>query len=149
MVSPEGQSQVVAWFIKCTSAEYVLRNWGITALGVRKPLTDWLGLQGIATEHSDVVLNLLMVRHENGLARKCSFVDLRHVDSPFPRRLAPCHDEFRGPRSAYVRQVALAPTTQQANRVYLGPCELRSTIVSGSRRSNLPIGKYIASHPAG
>ncbi|GFU75863.1 hypothetical protein TNCV_1653211 [Trichonephila clavipes] len=26
-------------------------------------------------------------------------------------RLAPCHDEFRGPRSDYVRQVALATTT--------------------------------------
>ncbi|GFW13059.1 hypothetical protein TNCV_3329911 [Trichonephila clavipes] len=25
--------------------------------------------------------------------------------------LAPCHDEFRGPRSAYVRQVALETTT--------------------------------------
>ncbi|GFU20231.1 hypothetical protein TNCV_1788211 [Trichonephila clavipes] len=27
--------------------------------------------------------------------------------------LAPCHDEFRGPRSHYVRQVALEAATQQ------------------------------------
>ncbi|GFV93448.1 hypothetical protein TNCV_1987631 [Trichonephila clavipes] len=27
------------------------------------------------------------------------------------RPLAPCHDEFRGPRSDYVRQVALETTT--------------------------------------
>ncbi|GFV05768.1 uncharacterized protein TNCV_1129911 [Trichonephila clavipes] len=29
------------------------------------------------------------------------------------RTSCPCHDEFRGPRSDYVRQVALATTTQQ------------------------------------
>ncbi|GFX27490.1 uncharacterized protein TNCV_4995451 [Trichonephila clavipes] len=29
------------------------------------------------------------------------------------RTSCPCHDEFRGPRSDYVRQVALATTTEQ------------------------------------
>ncbi|GFV89267.1 uncharacterized protein TNCV_286001 [Trichonephila clavipes] len=29
------------------------------------------------------------------------------------RTSCPCHDEFRGPRSGYVRQVALATTTEQ------------------------------------
>ncbi|GFW43047.1 uncharacterized protein TNCV_1474421 [Trichonephila clavipes] len=33
------------------------------------------------------------------------------------RTSCPCHDEFRGPRSDYVRQVALA-TTQQTYAVY-------------------------------
>ncbi|GFU58702.1 uncharacterized protein TNCV_932481 [Trichonephila clavipes] len=33
------------------------------------------------------------------------------------RTSCPCHDEFRGPRSDYVRQVALATTTQQQDNV--------------------------------
>ncbi|GFT24243.1 hypothetical protein TNCV_2064691 [Trichonephila clavipes] len=31
------------------------------------------------------------------------------------RTSCPCHDEFRGPRSDYVRQVALATTTTTTN----------------------------------
>ncbi|GFU57757.1 hypothetical protein TNCV_3639041 [Trichonephila clavipes] len=36
------------------------------------------------------------------------------------RTYCPCHDEFRGPRSDYVRQVALATTT-----TYIDPCSLK------------------------
>ncbi|GFX64852.1 uncharacterized protein TNCV_4193471 [Trichonephila clavipes] len=32
------------------------------------------------------------------------------------RTSCPCHDEFRGPRSDYVRQVALATTTTTTNK---------------------------------
>ncbi|GFU88734.1 uncharacterized protein TNCV_4444111 [Trichonephila clavipes] len=34
------------------------------------------------------------------------------------RTSCPCHDEFRGPRSDYVRQVALATTTTTTKHVY-------------------------------
>ncbi|GFU36179.1 uncharacterized protein TNCV_191871 [Trichonephila clavipes] len=34
------------------------------------------------------------------------------------RTSCPCHDEFRGPRSDYVRQVALATTQQQVHGGY-------------------------------
>ncbi|GFX99030.1 hypothetical protein TNCV_4302051 [Trichonephila clavipes] len=32
--------------------------------------------------------------------------------------LAPCHDEFRGPQSDYIRQVALATTTIHTQQCY-------------------------------
>ncbi|GFV47876.1 uncharacterized protein TNCV_3414931 [Trichonephila clavipes] len=35
------------------------------------------------------------------------------------RTSCPCHDEFRGPRSDYVRQVALATTTTTNNNTYI------------------------------
>ncbi|GFV59767.1 hypothetical protein TNCV_1908381 [Trichonephila clavipes] len=38
------------------------------------------------------------------------------------RTSCPCHDEFRGPRSDYVRQVALATTTQQQR--FLDPVDV-------------------------
>ncbi|GFV32643.1 hypothetical protein TNCV_441351 [Trichonephila clavipes] len=34
------------------------------------------------------------------------------------RTSCPCHDEFRGPRSDYVRQVALATTTTQQHKYW-------------------------------
>ncbi|GFX00239.1 hypothetical protein TNCV_297281 [Trichonephila clavipes] len=37
--------------------------------------------------------------------------------------LAPCHDEFRGPRSDFVRQVALEKTTVQAHYEQLSDFE--------------------------
>ncbi|GFU53841.1 uncharacterized protein TNCV_4254501 [Trichonephila clavipes] len=45
------------------------------------------------------------------------------------RTSCPCHDEFRGPRSDYVRQVALATTTKNYScnemKTYRNPRELR------------------------
>ncbi|GFW25498.1 uncharacterized protein TNCV_3722261 [Trichonephila clavipes] len=52
------------------------------------------------------------------------------------RTSCPCHDEFRGPRSDYVRQVALATTTQQQQRV-IGWIEIGLLKTDAARRLNV------------
>ncbi|GFX49160.1 hypothetical protein TNCV_5041541 [Trichonephila clavipes] len=46
--------------------------------------------------------------------------------------LAPCHDEFRGPQSDYVRQVALAASTQQQLVLMKNFSSLSTSIVEKS-----------------
>ncbi|GFX30432.1 uncharacterized protein TNCV_3460831 [Trichonephila clavipes] len=49
------------------------------------------------------------------------------------RTSCPCHDEFRGPRSDYVRQVALATTTTTDNIIRCDTPLQGSTISSSTR----------------
>ncbi|GFX22700.1 uncharacterized protein TNCV_2994342 [Trichonephila clavipes] len=50
------------------------------------------------------------------------------------RTSCPCHDEFRGPRSDYVRQVALATTQQQHKRQRIDEADI-STLVAVDQRT--------------
>ncbi|GFX48352.1 hypothetical protein TNCV_4613501 [Trichonephila clavipes] len=54
------------------------------------------------------------------------------------RTSCPCHDEFRGPRSDYVRQVALATTTTTASAIR-GASGLYRISRKESLRGTIPI----------
>ncbi|GFW98359.1 hypothetical protein TNCV_1092371 [Trichonephila clavipes] len=53
----------------------------------------------------------------------------------------PCHDEFRGPRSDYVRQVALATTTKN----YLGAERCLDPLLSFIEQNLMPDRKFTPS----
>ncbi|GFU96738.1 hypothetical protein TNCV_839631 [Trichonephila clavipes] len=55
--------------------------------------------------------------------------------------LAPCHDEFRGPRSDYVRQVALATTTTTFGTTLVGRDWTSLVCCATSRTRGMNSGK--------
>ncbi|GFU46366.1 hypothetical protein TNCV_1213411 [Trichonephila clavipes] len=102
---------------ECTRSTCSLNQWVRSLVGLFITLAQELenislpfsSLAEIVEVEIEVVSPSIVLRSFTELKSHCHRMVLKANDR---RTLCPCHDESRGPRSDYVRQVALATTTK-------------------------------------